>query len=273
MAELEAPSSGMLPKMGIKALGLNDTARLTQPGKTARIAGAGRQNSRGVKGPYDFLVMKDIAELVNPDWPLSAGKPTSQNAKYQVNIRDNHVEPEEESPSYRVPGHLLQLRRYESDTLKERAVPDYSPANITVDTRTIASNPKGTNEITKKLDRKSESDTPLPDFQLHLDVPNGDNITELLRIIDQDLSSQTFIHDWDRKLSVDPVKSLLSSVRSELSGYTTKSDSYILNHSIVDRVCTINGVNHRRYLATGYHDVSNHLLPANVSHATRSLPS
>ena len=247
-------------------IGLKENDKPVRPGKSARTAGVGRRNSRGVKGPYDFVVMKDIADLVNADRPLPAGTPISQNAKYQGDTgRDKPTGVDKESPSYRVPSPLLQLRRYESDRLAERTIADYSPPDRSVDTRRTTKTSKDIHKIIDSDQKDQRHAYPLPDFQLHLDVPNGDNITELLRIIDQDLSSQSFIHDWDRKLLVDPVKSLLSSVRGELSGYPTKNDGYILNHSIVDRVCTVNGVNHRRYLATGYHDVSNHLLPANVS--------
>ena len=266
------PQMGSLDSMMLSEIytgvGSEENDKPVKLAKSPRTAGAGRRNSRGVKGPYDFVVMKDIAELVNPDWPRPAVTSIRQNDKYQGDAgRDKRGEEDGESPSYRVPSPLLQLRRHESDRLTERAIPVYSPLDRSGDTRKTTKMSNDTYNPTDSDQKDDDYAYLLSDFQLHLDVPNGDSITELLRIIDQDLSSQTFIHDWDRKLLVDPVKSLLSSVRSEISGYPTKNNSYILNHSIVDRVCTVNGVNHRRYLATGYHDVSNHLLPAHVSQA------
>ena len=106
---------------------------------------------------------------------------------------------------------------------------------------------------------------PLSCFQLHFDLSKRNAVVEFLKSIQQELSSRTHIHDWDHQFSTDPVETLVASAKREFEHHDSRSCDYILSSSNVDRICTVNGLNHRRYFARGaYGDVAQFLAPVDV---------
>lgn len=112
---------------------------------------------------------------------------------------------------------------------------------------------------------KGPESLPYLSFQPHFEVPKNNDVFEFLNVIDQELSSQTRIHDWDKKFTANPVKALIAHARDSFSAHHLNSGTYINNYSSVDRVCSINGVTHRRYFATEYQNIANLLLPVDAS--------
>ena len=119
--------------------------------------------------------------------------------------------------------------------------------------------------------KKRTQRAPLLDFQLHFNVAGGNNVFDLLETAEREISSQRYIHNWDSRAIGDPLRSLLNHAKHEMQIHPSTSGQYILNFSSVDRVCTVNGINHRRHVA-GRSDrkIQDQLLPIRVSTPLRS---
>ena len=105
----------------------------------------------------------------------------------------------------------------------------------------------------------------IPDFDMHYDQANSNDILEILGLIQQDLSSFSSVHDWDRKLRHDPVKALARSVRLGLLESRSSLRGHTLYSSGVDTVCTYESRNHRRPGATEMSSVKDYVFPSKVS--------
>ncbi|MCJ1312762.1 hypothetical protein MMC25_006438 [Agyrium rufum] len=106
----------------------------------------------------------------------------------------------------------------------------------------------------------------IPPFKLHYDLAYTDNILDILKTIEQELSTHTYIHDWDEKICPDPVKALALYAKNEMGRRGLQNGSHLINYSSVDRVCTVNGENYRMHVARDVQDVKKHFFESEAQY-------
>ena len=63
--------------------------------------------------------------------------------------------------------------------------------------------PTGLNQPTSIDPRPDDKSPTIPEFELHYDFDSRYSVMHVLQSIEEDLSSQSSVHDWDDKLVDD----------------------------------------------------------------------
>lgn len=99
-------------------------------------------------------------------------------------------------------------------------------------------------DVSQQNEGSGSQSMPL-DFRFHYDTGAG-NMVDIMNLIQDSLASQTYLHDWDDKVRLDPLPVFVGHSRLAMIFAKFESGSYIVaNSSSVDRVCTRNGANRR----------------------------
>ena len=168
---------------------------------------------------------------------------------------------------------VLQARATENLIALLRLQPDSIAASQTKSTRILENSPHENCEQSDQISRthydtshqnKETDSRSIPvDFRLHYDAGAG-NMIDILNLIQDSLASQTYLHDWDDKLRLDPLPELIGHSRLAFIFSKFESGSHIVaNSSSVDRVCTRNGANRRMPVTRNAACISDELFPPN----------
>lgn len=95
-------------------------------------------------------------------------------------------------------------------------------------------------------------------FELHYDLYPR-TVREILHEIFKDLASSTPVHNWDNKLTTNPLDSLAGVARSYMLANHDLNFHTLLGHSSVEEVFTARGVNHLSPAMEGPLDIRSHL--------------
>jgi hypothetical protein len=90
------------------------------------------------------------------------------------------------------------------------------------------------------------SEALLPEAHLHYNTSEKINLIELIKEIASDVSSRTYLHDWDSTVTSDPVRSLIAALKDKLRTSSLIGGHYLVDFTNVERVHTVYGQNYRR---------------------------
>jgi hypothetical protein len=112
------------------------------------------------------------------------------------------------------------------------------------------------------LPDNEETKEPGFDFELHYGL-SCKSVRDVLREILEDMSSYKHIHNWDEKLLTSPLKALARVGRRYLNANPLDLNA-LLDHSMVEEILTVSGVNHRPPAMQQAGDIYSHLFSTKV---------
>lgn len=142
--------------------------------------------------------------------------------------------------------HLITLLRPQSDSNETSQTNSTRILDSSTDeSRNDSGQLSGTLDGVLQQNGRTGSRSMPVDFRLHYNT-GTENMVDMLKLIQESLSTQTYLHDWDDRLRLDPLPLLIGGSRLAMIFSKMESGSHMIaNFNSVDRVCTRNGANRR----------------------------